>query len=73
MYSRRTLKLSWMLNHVDPDFCPKFCKPRLVPFSIRKKVEDEIEMLEKDGIIQRKQFSKWAAPIIPVLKGDCCV
>ena len=56
--------------HVDPNARPKFCKPQPVPFSVRKKVEDELERLEKDDIIQRKQFSEWAAPIVPVLKGN---
>ena len=56
--------------HVDPEVHPCFYKPRPVPFSMRKKVEDELERLEEDGIIQRKQLSEWAAPIVPVFKGD---
>ena len=49
--------------HVNSNVAPKFCKPRPVPFSLRKKVEDELERLEKEGIIRKKQFSEWAAPI----------
>lgn len=56
--------------HVDPEVRPQFCKPRPVPFSLRKKVEDELVRLERDGIIRPRQFSEWAAPIVPVLKSD---
>ena len=30
----------------------------------------ELERLEKEGIIRKRQFSEWAAPIVPVLKDD---
>lgn len=56
--------------HVDPEAQPKFHKARPVPFSLRKKVEDELERLQELDIIQPVQFSDWAAPIVPVLKGD---
>ena len=35
--------------------------------------EDELERLEKEGIIHPRQFSNWAAPIVPVLKADSSV
>ena len=56
--------------HINPQVHPKFCKPRPVPFSLREKVEVELERLEKEGIIRKRQFSDWAAPIVPVLKND---
>jgi len=37
---------------------------------MRKKVENEIERLEKDGIIQRKLLSVLATLLIPVLKRE---
>ncbi len=52
---------------VDPEVRPQFYRP---PFSLRKKVEDELARLEKEGIITVKQFSEWAAPIVPVPKED---
>ena len=55
---------------IDPEVRPRFHKPRPVPFSLRTKVEEELERLEKEGIIQPKQFSEWAAPIVPILKED---
>ena len=56
--------------HTNPQIHPKFCKPRPVPFSLRKKVEEELERLEKEGIIRKCQFAEWAAPIVPILKDD---
>ena len=56
--------------HIDPQVHPRFHKPRPVPFSLRQKVEDELVRLEKEGIIQARQFADWAAPIVPVVKSD---
>ena len=56
--------------HVDPSVQPRFCKPRTLPYALRGKVEQELERLERTGIIEPVQFSEWAAPIVPVVKGD---
>ena len=56
--------------YVDPQAKPKFCKARQVPFSMKSKVEEELERLEKEGIIEPVQYAEWAAPIIPILKAD---
>ena len=56
--------------HIDPEAQPIFHKARPVPSALRKKVEDELEHLQKLDIIQPIQLSDWAAPIVPVLKGD---
>jgi hypothetical protein len=55
---------------VDPNVRPKFFKPRPIPYAFREKVEDELSRLTTEGIIEPLQFSEWAAPIVPVLKGD---
>ena len=54
--------------HVDTKVHPKFYKPRTVPFMLRDMVESELLRLEKEGIISPVKFSKWAAPIVPVVK-----
>ena len=41
-----------------------------MPFVLCKKVEDELERLQKLNIIQPDQFSDWTVPIVPVLKGN---
>ena len=55
---------------MDPQVPPKFHAPRPVPFSLRQKVDDELERLERAGIIRPRQFSQWAAPIVAVPKRD---
>ena len=47
---------------------PKFYKARPVPFSLKQKVEQELQELQDKGIISPVQFSPWAAPVVPVLK-----
>ena len=53
-----------------PDWKPKFCKARPVPNAINKRTEKELNRLVKDNIYEPIQYSKWATPIIPVLKDD---
>ena len=53
---------------IEPNATPKFCKPRTVPFALCPEVEEELQLLEKAGVIESVQFSTWAAPIVPVLK-----
>ena len=56
--------------HVDSQTRPRFFKPRAVPYSMRGKVEQELDRLQKQGIIRPVTFSDWAAPIVPILKKD---
>ena len=56
--------------HVRPDAVPKFCKSRFVPFSIKQAIEEELDKLEKAGILEKVTYSEWAAPIVAVPKKD---
>ena len=47
---------------------PKFFKARPVPFAVKKGIETELHRLENEGVIERIQYSDWAAPIVPVKK-----
>ena len=55
---------------LDPQATPRFCKARPVPYALKAKVEEELDQLTAEGIIERRDFADWAAPIVPVLKGD---
>ncbi|GFX09779.1 uncharacterized protein K02A2.6 [Trichonephila clavipes] len=36
----------------------------------RKTIENEIDRLEKEGIIEKVDSSEWATPVVPVVKSD---
>ena len=55
---------------VDKDATPRFFKPRLVPYSLKQKIESELERLQSLNVITPVKYSDWAAPIVPVLKQD---
>ena len=55
---------------IDSDTQPRFFKPRPLPFTLKPKVEDELDRLQSNGVISPVTFSKWAAPIVPVVKSD---
>uniref|UniRef100_A0A8C1M8Q9 ribonuclease H n=1 Tax=Cyprinus carpio TaxID=7962 RepID=A0A8C1M8Q9_CYPCA len=45
-------------------------KARPVPYTIKPKVETELDHLEKTGVLKKVSVSDWATPIVPVLKKD---
>ena len=49
---------------------PKFCKPRSVPFALREVIERDLDRLEGMGVLEKVNHSKWASPIVPVVKSD---
>ena len=63
-------KLKGQTVHINmkADAKPRFCKARTVPFAMKQQVEDELDRLQKDGVIEPVTFSRWAAPIVPVIK-----
>lgn len=55
---------------IDPDANPKFVKARTVPYSMKEGVEKALVKLQESGIISPVRHSKWASPIVPVVKPD---
>ena len=56
--------------HIDRQSVLKFCKARSILFSLKKKVESELQRLEDAGVISPIRFSDWAMPTVPVTKRD---
>ena len=49
---------------------PKFCKARPVPYSLLNAVEEEYDRLEREGIVEKVEFSNWATPMVHIPKTD---
>ena len=49
---------------------PIFCRFHSVLFAIRDKLGHELDRLEGQGLLQRVNYSEWAAPRVPVPKKD---
>ena len=49
---------------VNDNAKPKFYKARSAPFSLKSKVEAELDSLQSKGIISPVKHSAWAAPIV---------
>ena len=47
-----------------------FYKPWPVLYALRDMVKQELENLQRDGIIMPVRFSEWAACVVPVVKTD---
>ena len=56
--------------HLEAGAKPVFCRHRPVPFAYKPKVDEELDRLESLGVIKKVEFSDWAAPVVPVLKGN---
>ena len=56
--------------HINRDAVPRFHRPRSVPFALRETVGQELDRMEKEGVLERVSHSQWAAPIVPVPKKD---
>jgi hypothetical protein len=56
--------------YVDPKEKPRYFKARSPPFALKEKIELEIDRLVKEGTLIPIEFSEWATPIVPIVKGD---
>ena len=50
--------------NVKPDAQPVFCRARQVPLCFKKKVAQELERLQSEGVIQTVKHSDWASPVV---------
>ena len=49
---------------------PVFMKARRVPYALKEQGENELDKLEKHGVIKKTDKSCWASPIVVVPKAD---
>ncbi|XP_037931379.1 uncharacterized protein K02A2.6-like [Teleopsis dalmanni] len=49
---------------------PVFMKAREIPYALKEKVDQELEMLEKEGIISKIDASDWGSPLVVIPKAD---
>ncbi|CAM1308375.1 Uncharacterised protein r2_g1829 [Pycnogonum litorale] len=56
--------------HLDSKVKPLFHKARSVPYSMKTKIECELDRLVSEGILKHVDYSEWAAPVVPVVKPD---
>ena len=64
------VKGTYATLYVDLEAKLRYFKPRSVPYTLKKKIEDELGRLEKEGTISPVDFSEWVTPIVPILKSD---
>ena len=55
---------------VESEATPIFFKAHTMPYALRGKIEQELQRLEKQGVLEKVEFAEWAAPIVPVTKPD---
>ena len=55
---------------VSPSAVPRFHRPRPVPYALKPLVEQELDRLERAGVLKQVDHSEWAAPIVMVPKRD---
>ena len=56
--------------YVEQDAKPKYFKARSVPYSLKAKIEAQLDKLIKEGVIKPVRHAEWAATIVPIIKSD---
>uniref|UniRef100_A0A1A8L2U7 Gypsy retrotransposon integrase-like protein 1 n=1 Tax=Nothobranchius pienaari TaxID=704102 RepID=A0A1A8L2U7_9TELE len=51
--------------HIDPDATPVVCPPRRIPFTLRERLKQELDDMEKNGIIIKvKEPTEWVNGLV---------
>ena len=54
--------------HLKETAVPVFMRARSVPYAMRPKIEQELNRLEKEGVLTKSSRSEWGTPIVPIVK-----
>ena len=54
--------------HLQDGAVPKCIPARPVPYAPRSKFDNELDRLEREGVIHKIEFAEWASPIVVVKK-----
>lgn len=49
---------------------PKFCMAKSVPYVMKSAIKEELDRLERIGVLRKIPTSEWATPIVAVPKKD---
>ena len=55
---------------IETNVTPKFCNARAVPYALKEKIDKELNRFVNEGMFEHVTNSKWATPMVPVLKSD---
>lgn len=50
---------------LEKEVKPVFLEPR--PFAFKKKIEEKLDKLEKNGVISLRSNNKWGTPLVPII------
>ena len=65
-----TMKGTEVHINLKLDTKPRFCKASPVLYALNSKIDTELDRLVEEGVYVPVGYSRWAAPIVPVLKSD---
>ncbi|XP_038106859.1 uncharacterized protein K02A2.6-like [Culex quinquefasciatus] len=65
-----TFKYGTIKLELEEDARPIFRKPRTVAYKFVDKVAEELDTMERDGVISKCDRSSWGTPLVPVIKAD---
>ena len=56
--------------NLKPNYRPKFCNARKVAYSIKDRLGEALDELEKDGRLVKVDNAEFASPVVPIVKKD---
>ena len=48
----------------------RFHRPQPVPYALQEKINQELDRMQREGVIRPVEKSDWATPVVVIRKGD---